>query len=282
MSMKSLLLVPFVFLVFAANATNYYLSAIGNDTNAGTSTSTAWKTITKLNSSFNSFRAGDSILFKRGNTFYGAIVINKSGTSGLPIIIGAYGRGANPTITGFTKVSDWTNLGNNIWESTLAVSTLNDMNMVVINGVNTAMGRFPNTGYLTYQSHVSNTSITSNSLSGTPNWRGADLVMKTFNFSITRNPITEQSGSTLKYISTAPNNNNGNNGFGFFIENDPRTLDVQNEWYYNPSTKKIRIYSTDSPSNVLVSTLDTLVYLIKKSNFTFDGINFTGSNRRAF
>ena len=95
-----------------------------------------------------------------------------------------------------------------------------------------------------------------------------------------RNRITSQSGNTLNYKATTVDN--GHDGYGFFIENGAGTLDVQNEWYYNPSTKKIRIYSTSAPTNVKVSTADTLVHMIIKNYLTFDGIDFTGSNRRAF
>ena len=278
--MKQLFLLLFIIPCLTAGAKNYYISTgSGNDANSGLSATTAWKTITKLNS-FTGLVAGDAVLFNRGETFYGSIIVNKSGSSGNPIVYGTYGTGANPVITGFTTVSAWTNLGSNIWESTNAVSALNDMNCVVINNVNTAMGRFPNTGYFTTDTHVGTTSITSSSLSGTPNWTGADVVMRTWNFAIARNLITSNSGSTLTYKATTVDN--GHDGYGFFIENDAQTLDVQNEWYYNPSTKKIRIYSTSGPTNVQVSTADTLVYMVTKNYLTFDGIDFTGSNRRAF
>ena len=116
--MKSkLLLVVFTTLCFVANATTYYISASGNDANNGTSTSTPWKSLSKLNSYFSSLKPGDNILFNRGDIFYGSITINTSGTSGSPITISAYGTGANPVITGFTNVTAWTNLGGNIWES---------------------------------------------------------------------------------------------------------------------------------------------------------------------
>ena len=149
--MKTFLALLLVCFLNSASANTYYFSASGNDANTGTSTSTPWKTLSKFNSVFSSLSPGDNVLFNRGNVFYGSITIKKSGTSGSPITIGAYGTGANPVITGFTTVNAWTNLGSNIWESTSAVSTLSATNMVVINGVNTAMGRYPNSGYLTYQ-----------------------------------------------------------------------------------------------------------------------------------
>ena len=144
--MKSLLLLAFVILSVTANATTYYFSATGNDANNGTSASTPWKTLNKLNSVFSSLNPGDNVLFNRGDVFYGKITISKSGTAASRFTIGAYGTGAQPIITGFTTVSAWTNLGDNIWESTTAISTLPTCNVVLINGVNTAMGRYPNTG----------------------------------------------------------------------------------------------------------------------------------------
>src|ERR1035437_8834850 len=237
--MKTLFLLPFIIFSLAANATNYYFSVTGNDANNGTSTSTPWQTVSKFNSvsGYTQKNPGDSLLFKRGDTFYGSLRIGSSGSSGSPIVIGAYGTGSKPVITGFTTVSAWTNLGSNIWESIAAVSTLATCNMVTINGVNTPMGRYPNTGYLTFQSHSGTTSITSSSLTGTPNWTGAALVVRTNQFILDRTIITSQSGGTLTYspaLAYTPTD-----GFGYFIQNDSRTLDTANDWYYNPSTKKI-------------------------------------------
>src|SRR5450432_3768689 len=116
--MKSLFLLTFIILCLKANATTYYFSASGNDANNGTSTSTPWKTLSKLNSFFSSLKAGDYILFNRGDVFYGSIIPTKSGISGSTITLGVYGKGANPVISGFTNVNSWTNLGANIWEST--------------------------------------------------------------------------------------------------------------------------------------------------------------------
>src|SRR5665213_3489094 len=174
--MKMLLVLSFIIFGFTADAKNYYISNSGNDANSGTDLSTPWQTLNKVNS-FKSFSPGDNILFNKGDTFYGSITISNSGTSGNPITFGAYGAGENPIITGFTNVTKWTNLGNNIWKSTDPVSTLSMCNMVVINGVNTAMGRWPNTTLLSYETHTGDTSITSSALTGTQDWTGAELAM---------------------------------------------------------------------------------------------------------
>ncbi len=280
MPLKNALIIAFLLFSAIASATDYYISSSGNDTNNGLSASTPWKTIAKVNASSSTLKPGDRILFNRGDVFYGTITITKSGSAGNPIYIGAYGAGAKPIITGFITVSAWTNLGSNIWESLDAVSTLSTCNIVKINGVNTAMGRYPNTGYLTYQNHLGTTSITSNSLTSTPDWTGAEIVLRKNHYIIDRSNITSHIGSTLIFASGS--NYLPTNGFGFFIQNDARTLDIQNEWYYNPSTKKIKVYSLSLPTKVQVATVKTFVYMTSQNYITFDNISFTGSNEDAF
>ena len=77
--MKTLFLLPFIIFSLTANATNYYISSSGNDANNGTSTSTSWQTIAKINSS--TFSAGDEILFNDGGTWFGPLIVPSNGTS---------------------------------------------------------------------------------------------------------------------------------------------------------------------------------------------------------
>ncbi len=270
-----------VCLSLLSKAATYYVSSSGNDTNSGLTESLPWATLTRVNSA--TFKAGDQILFQRGGTFYGSLTINQSGATGNPITIGAYGTGLNPVITGFTIVSAWTNLGNNIWESTNTVSSLNDCNIVTINGANTAMGRYPkitdsNKGYLTYQTHLGQTSITSNNLTGAPNWTGAEVVIRNQAFHLKRSIVSSQSGSTINFGDIGEGFSDGN---GFFFQNDIRCCTQQNEWYYNPSSKKIRIYSTSQPSNVNVASIENLI-TINSNYLVFNNITFTGANGCAF
>lgn len=280
----------FVFLFFQLNlsATIYYVSNTGSDANNGTSISTPWQSINKVNSF--SFVAGDKILFNKGNIFYGTIIVKTSGAAGNPIIYSSYGTGNKPIITGFQTISSWTNLGTNIWESTNTVSSLSTLKMVVVNGVNTPMGRYPNASlsypflpnFIYFQSHSGtgsgNTSITSSSLTSGTNWTGADVVVRVNHWTLDKERITSGSGSTISYVGQSAGIVDN---WGFFIQNDPRTLDVQNEWYYNPSTHKIRIYSTSTPTNVQVTTIDTLVISHSHTNITFDNLDFEGANTSA-
>ena len=278
-AVKRVLLSTFIVLLSMASfSATYYVSTAGDDSNSGLTSSLAWKTLARVNAA--TLSAGDQVLFQKGDTFYGSLTISSSGTSGSPIICGAYGSGANPIITGFTTVDTWNNLGGNIWESAAAVSTLSTCNMVAINGINTGMGRYPNAGsanagYLTFQSHSGSTSITSSSLTSTPNWTGGEVVIRCGHFVLERPTITSQSGGTLNFTPATSYENQ--NGFGFFIQNDIRTLDAQNEWYYNKSTKKLSIYSSTTPANVKLATVDCL-FSANGNYLTLDGIDFDGSN----
>ncbi len=77
-------------------AASYYVSSTGNDSNDGRSSSSAWLTIGKVNSS--SFGAGDNLFFEGGQTFTGCLTFNSSnvfGTSSTsPFTIGSYGTGS--------------------------------------------------------------------------------------------------------------------------------------------------------------------------------------------
>src|SRR6516225_1822875 len=76
---------------YAANTTYYVDSASGSDTANGTSMSTAWKSLTKVNSI--TFQAGDKILFNKGGSWNGQLHPLGSGSSGNPITIDSYGTG---------------------------------------------------------------------------------------------------------------------------------------------------------------------------------------------
>ncbi len=101
------LIIFFGVLFFAkiSQAATYYVSTSGNDSNSGTSESSPWKTISKVNSS--TFQPGDNILFKRGETWREALAVPSNGSAGNPITFGAYGSREKPIINGADLVTTW-------------------------------------------------------------------------------------------------------------------------------------------------------------------------------
>jgi hypothetical protein len=114
--------------------------------------------------------------------------------------------------------------------------------MVTINGSAKGMGRYPNSGYLKYENNAENTSITDYELTSSPNWTGAEIVMRKYRFILDRHTVTNHSGTTLNYsTSTAYGNNSAYKpwkGNGYFFQNHMQTLDQFGEWYFNKTTKR--------------------------------------------
>ncbi|MQY11625.1 hypothetical protein SRB5_17440 [Streptomyces sp. RB5] len=74
------------------DAVTYYVDcAQGNDSAAGTSAATAWKTLAKANTQTLGY--GESLLIKGGTACTGMLQPRGSGTSNYPITIGSYGNG---------------------------------------------------------------------------------------------------------------------------------------------------------------------------------------------
>lgn len=285
--MKTLFLLLFVCPFLTASATTYYFSAnSGNDSRSfseARNSSTPWKSLSKLNSIFSSLRPGDVVLLKRGETFYGSINVSKSGTSSSPITIGAYGSGNKPVITSLLTLSGWVSKGNGIWEAYNSSLSPN-VSTVLLNGVPQELGRYPNSnarnkGYLILESRSGTTSITDNQLTSSPNWTGAEVVIRARRWVLNRNLITSHSGTKVYYKASSsytPQNN-----YGYFIQKSIKTLDRLGEWYYNSSTKKLSVhFGSGSPSSykVQAAAKDNLIYSQSFSNIKFDNLNIKGAN----
>ncbi len=261
-------------LLTSSNQHNYYFSSQGDDNNSG-SINSPFKSLNKLNSVLSNASEGDSFLLNKGDVFYGNINVNKNGIS-----ITAYGEGDAPLLSGFTSVTNWTSLGNNLYESNTISNGLSDLNLVTVDGVPVGMGRYPNlnevnAGYFTIDSYYGVRSITDGSLNSSPNWTGAELVIRSERWVLDRKKITNHSGHTISYSNgeTVPKL-----GYGYFIQNSIKTLDKNHEWYWNASTKKLTMYSSNGqPQNVKVSTKQNIITTAKSDlklfNLTTEGAN---------
>ena len=96
-------------------ASTYYIDATnGIDKNAGTSATTAWKTLAHVNST--QFKPGDQILFKKGQVWREQLSVSSSGISGNPILFGAYGDGPLPIISA-ADLRAWTHENGSVWSA---------------------------------------------------------------------------------------------------------------------------------------------------------------------
>ena len=78
--------------------TFYVDSIAGNDAAEGLTSSTAWKSLTKVNSTI--FQPGDSLLFRSGCTWTGMLGPKGSGDSSASIVIDMFGGSTKPIING--------------------------------------------------------------------------------------------------------------------------------------------------------------------------------------
>src|SRR6185312_4145434 len=96
-------------------ANTYYVSPTGNDLSSGTSTTSAFRTIDRLENA--PLKTGDTILFQRGGVWRDLLYTTASG-----LTYGAYGTGARPVITGADLVSGpWTLASPNVWRASLQI-----------------------------------------------------------------------------------------------------------------------------------------------------------------
>jgi len=265
--------------------TTYYIDATaGNDSYNGLSPVSPWRSLTKINNS--SLSNGDSVLFKRGEIYYGYLRIVASGIS-----FCSYGTGDKPVISGFTVLTNWSASTGNIFESSCG-SCQGKLNMVTRDGVIRAMGRYPNAnaangGYLSIDAHnfvdngnyTSSGSITSTLQPAFPSFTGGEAVIRKNNWVLDRCVITNHSGQNLFYNS--PTHHEPKNGFGYFIQDHPATLDQDGEWYYDRNNRKLFMYfamGDPSAHTVKVGVIDTLVYGSGVSDIVFDNIHFEGAD----
>lgn len=97
----------------AGYSANYYVDIVGGDDSNTGFVGSPWKTISKVNGA--SFSAGDSVLFKRGLTWREQLAFPSSGSSGNPIVVGAYGSGDPPIISAADLLTSWSEQTSNIW-----------------------------------------------------------------------------------------------------------------------------------------------------------------------
>jgi parallel beta-helix repeat protein len=265
----------------------YYVKVAGG-TGAGTMNSTAWS-YAKYNSMASSLLPGDTVMFLQGDTFYGTLSI-KEGTIGNPITYTSYNNGvagANPIINGLTTLSSWTLSSGNIYYATLDFAGLQG---VYIDGVLKGMGRYPNSGYLTYTSHTAKSggfqTISGSSVATLPtSFVGGEVVIKKYRYIIDRHTITNQTSSTLTYtyggtITGVNSSYDPTDGNGYFIQNHLSCLDSDGEWYYDNTAKRLYVYFSGSPSShtIQANTINNLAAINSQGYINFSGLDFVGGN----
>lgn len=224
-----------------------YVAATGSDNADGRTPATAFRSLNRVNAL--RLQPGDSVLFRRGDTFRGTLQIRQSGAAGKPIVVDAYGSGPKPVLAGSAVVTGWTAAGGNVWQA-LCAACGSRVTGLYREGISLPLGRFPNAdapnrGYLTVQTHVGKTSLTSQQLLPA-DFTGGEAVMRKTQWILDRADVTTQSGNGLTLKGES--NYDLGDGWGFFLQNHPATLDQPGEWCYDPARKILRLYNSGNPN----------------------------------
>ncbi|MBN1771800.1 MAG: right-handed parallel beta-helix repeat-containing protein [Deltaproteobacteria bacterium] len=261
---------------------DYYVSAEGNDAADGRSPETAWRTLDKVDAELANVEPGQRIAFRRRDAFHGTLHVTRSGTAGSPITFGAYGAGPRPVITGFTRVTGWTAEGGGVQSAVVAGESPPEV--VVVDGVPYGPGRWPNEGeWAHYESHVGRDSITDDELAASPDWTGAELVLRANEWAIVRNAVTGHAGSTIAFASALPESAEYDlkDGWGYFVQHSRAALDAFGESYYDSATATLYLYfgAEDPEAHAVdVATLDTLAaFASGTDHVTFEELAFAGA-----
>lgn len=291
------LLIALAILIQPLYAADYYFSSTnGQDTRSSIEAqnpNTPWRSIKKLNEVLIVLKPGDNVYLRRGDTFYGTINLNASGTATSPIKIGAYGTGTSPIVTSLQPVQQWRTTGQGRFESSNTFA-VNNPSVVTLNGIIQEKGRYPNrntknAGYLIIDKVPSSNSIsTADPLSGIV-YNGGELVVRKLAWITDRHHITSQSGSTFVMGNLTNTNSMGNYkasaGWGFFIQNHIETLDNFGEWYFDNQNKRLYMHfgtNDINNNNVQIATLDYLLTKTFRTNHIWiENIHFNGANRDA-
>ncbi|MFN3402739.1 MAG: NosD domain-containing protein [Cytophagaceae bacterium] len=253
--------------------TNYYISSAGNDGNDGTTISTPWKTINKLNSMNLSLKPGDVVHFRRGDIFIGQINLPVSGTSSANITITSYGTGHKPVIKGSIPVNGWTQHSGNIWKA--AVNRPGKQ--VFLDGKRLPEGRHPNTGYFRTDATGTQTSFKDREAQKNTNfYTGSKVVLHNTDYHWVIKTVSESTSSggiTLESPMKAIIEKDA----GYFFISKLEFLDSNNEWFFDQNTGVLYYYSSVNPlsKNIQISVFD---YGIKgewnRNNITITELSF--------
>jgi len=260
----------------------YYVAASGSDSNDGLTEATPFKTVAHANTL--ALEPGNQILFKKGDTFEGAIAAAYSGSSGSVIKYGAYGSGANPVIKGTSVVTGWTLHSGNIYKASIASGA----NQVFVNGSRVPFARTPNfsttpaNNYITIDSVESTTQFTCADLIGT-DWTGATIIIRPNDWSFEARKViacnTTTGQVTLESATTYPILV----GRIFLVLNHIDTLSDANQCVIDGTDVYLWTSGGDTPANytVEVSTRDYGITGAARSYIDIGEIDFYGFRKDA-
>jgi parallel beta-helix repeat protein len=264
----------------------YYISnSQGSDANDGKSTSTPWKTLSKVSTT--TFSPGDQVLFKQGDTWRESLTISSSGTSANKIIYTSYGAGNRPVIDPSNLVSSWRLYKGNIYVADYSSA----VSEVVVDGNFLVPSHYPNTGWLSatetsssanYLRDTNSQLSASQAIGSIIHWRPeAWDVYQTAVTTFSNGRFTLNSYDASPYDFYWPHQN-----WGYYLTNMLWMLDNAPGWYYDSNAGKlyVRLSTGDNPSSHLVEVpiaSGKAITANSKNNFVIQNLDIRNANVNA-
>jgi hypothetical protein len=261
--------------------TTYYVSPSGSDSNLGTSPSSPWRTVKRVNEA--ALRPGDGVLFQGGSSFSDETLMPaNSGAPGSPIVFGSYGS-ANAILPlgvwfkeesyfGFEHLTISTSgnlqgAGNDVTVEWCTVENTDDVGIDAMGAGWTiddnTVEKIGNSGMLLEGENdtIAGNTIANTGLDSSIAYGKHGIYLKVINASVTHNTIVDFSadGISARYRnSTISENYIGDGPIGIaWFQYDP--IAGTSHWTDNTivGTTEVGIYV--SPSNIGGSTRESFV-----------------------
>jgi hypothetical protein len=261
-------------------AENYYFSSKnGRDSNNGTSASSPWQTINKVNQLVPQLKAGDIVYFERGSEWENAAIDiqNLYGSKSKKIKFTSYGTGTKPCFKGSKAVSSFDQSGN-IWhknESGLPVydpsSAIRAIPFVYINGKSYDCSRYPNTGYLR-----TNTTDTKNNLFDATQswsadyWKNGLIAVRNVNWRWATRKINSNNSSSLYFDDMDRDYERENTAY--LIRNHVNACDQNGEWAQQNESLWIYWNGNLNAKKVEVPVVQTIFNINNSSYLVFEDL----------
>lgn len=246
----------------STSAVVYYVSSVsGNDENTGLSPEEAFETIDHINTLL--LLPGDEVRFHCGESWQGQmLIITDSGTRNSPIVISSYPENCSnqPILSGSVPITGWSGIAANLFRADLSVGANSGrfphgINQLFRNGHRIRLGRWPNIeghpngGYSTVDGHISSSTQIIDYELPAGDWTGAAIHMKGIRWYIMNREVTDSGPHRLTLNEDVTCYTGDCVDWGYFINSHIKTLDQENEWYYDTTENCVYLYTADPPED---------------------------------
>lgn len=255
-------------------ASSWHVSPRGDDNRTSSQAldpATPWKSLAKAATA--PLQPGDSLLLERDGIWHERLVVSRSGASGDPVVVGAYGPGTKPPqLRGtmvLTGVSGASGNGASL-PGTTRVRRLFDGDQAI------PLARFPDTGWLVAGTVHDSTSLSCAALDG-KNWTGASIHLRTSRWTLETHRVSRIQADRIwlddHAIYGPPDS------VRFFLTNSMAAGLDRDAWYQD-SASGVVLWTRARPT-VEASVLGPLVELGGASHVVVEGLSLFGAAGQA-